>query len=158
MKALTICQPYAHLICLPDDDDRAKRVENRRWPTLYRGPLLIHAGKSREWLELDESQTRDEEYDIPLSEMTFGAIVGVCRLADCFSLEPFTAPLSKRRIPEHALRTRLWLAGHQHVEGPFCFVLAECRKFPEPIPYRGAQGLFEVPGDVVAEQISLVLR
>lgn len=28
-----------------------KRVENREWPTSYRGPLLIHAGKSREWLD-----------------------------------------------------------------------------------------------------------
>lgn len=31
MKALTIFQPYAHLICLPGDDDRSKRVENRTW-------------------------------------------------------------------------------------------------------------------------------
>lgn len=45
MKCLTICQPYAALIMLPDDDDRAKRVENRTWSTNYRGPLLIHAAE-----------------------------------------------------------------------------------------------------------------
>jgi hypothetical protein len=45
MKALTICQPYAHLIVRGE-----KRVENRTWPTRYTGPLAIHAGKSRQWL------------------------------------------------------------------------------------------------------------
>jgi hypothetical protein len=44
-KALTICQPYAELIARGE-----KVIENRTWPTSYRGPLLIHAGKSREWL------------------------------------------------------------------------------------------------------------
>ena len=45
MKALTICQPYPHLIMLGE-----KPVENRTWATSYRGPLAIHAGKSRQWL------------------------------------------------------------------------------------------------------------
>lgn len=148
MKALTICQPYAHLICLPDDDDRAKRVENRTWATSYRGPLLIHAGKSRACLKLSADKSQDEEYRIPVSEMTFGAIVGVCKVVDCFQ--------NVRRDLEAAIHRRPWLAGHQHVEGPSCIVLAECRKFETPIPYRGAQGFFDVPHEVVAEQLGKV--
>lgn len=54
MKALTICQPYPHLICTPQSDlkdgDVRKRVENRTWGTSHRGPLLIHAGRSKAWL------------------------------------------------------------------------------------------------------------
>ena len=46
MKAITICQPYAELILLGQ-----KRVENRVWKPDYFGPLLIHAGKSRTWLD-----------------------------------------------------------------------------------------------------------
>jgi hypothetical protein len=45
MNALSVCQPFASLIISGE-----KRVENRRWSTSYRGPLLIHAGKSRKWL------------------------------------------------------------------------------------------------------------
>ena len=45
MKALTICQPYAEMIA-----NHEKPIENRTWPTSYRGPLAIHAGKSRAWL------------------------------------------------------------------------------------------------------------
>lgn len=158
MTALTICQPYAHLICLPDDDDRAKRVENRRWGTSYRGPLLIHAGKSREWLDLDEDDTCDDTYEIPLSEMAFGAIVGIANLADCVQLVPV---ISQRgflsyNVPNHASRRWPWLACHAHTEGPFCFVLTECRRFKNPIPCRGARGLFSVPREVVSEAIELL--
>lgn len=39
VKALTISQPFAKLIA-----DGEKFVENRGWPTHYRGRLAIHAG------------------------------------------------------------------------------------------------------------------
>ena len=158
VKALTVCQPYAHLICLPDDDKRAKRVENRTWETSYRGPLLIHSGKNRNWLSLDAQKDRDIGYDIPLTDMAFGAVVGVCRLADCFKLEVhFKAGLQTgRTIPQSTLRNHSWLAGHQHVEGPWCFVLTQCRRFAEPIPYRGAQGLFDIPQEVVAAALEAI--
>ncbi len=149
MRALTICQPYAHLIMLPDDHGRVKRVENRNWSTSYRGPLLIHAGKSKDYLSLDPQGIHDVEYMIPFATMTFGAIVGVCNVVDCFSQQ---LPMDR----DCAIRRRPWLAGHEHVEGPFCFVLQECRKFVEPIPYRGAQGFFNVPDELVAEQLSAI--
>jgi hypothetical protein len=50
MKALTICQPFAHLIATGQ-----KIVENRVWSTSYRGMVATHAGKSRDWLsDVDE--------------------------------------------------------------------------------------------------------
>ena len=67
MKALTIRQPWASLIV-----DGEKRVENRTWPTKYRGPLLIHAGKSR--LEVDRDQAR---------RLPFSAIIGQVEVVDC---------------------------------------------------------------------------
>jgi len=44
MKALTICQPYAELICRGK-----KRIENRMHRRFqgFRGPLLIHSGHLR---------------------------------------------------------------------------------------------------------------
>ena len=72
MKALTICQPYATLIVRGE-----KLVENREWPTRYRGRLLIHAGKSRQWLD-DEDEAEFAELGDPL---VFGAVVGEARLA-----------------------------------------------------------------------------
>lgn len=152
MKALTICQPFAALICLPDDDHRAKRVENRKWGTQYRGPLLIHAGKSREWLELDDAGTCDELYELPLADMVFGAIVGVANLADCVALDMYASGI--KRVPDSSFRRWPWLSSHEHTEGPFCFVLTEVRRFETPIPYRGAQGFFDVPREVVANALA----
>jgi len=152
MKALTICQPYAHLICLPDDDDRRKRVENRTWPTNYRGPLLIHAGKSRQWLELNDAGDRDELYDLALEDMQFGAIIGIANLRDCVELRRDAYNGRLLPFPESVQRRWPWLSVHEHTEGPWCWVL-EARRFETPIPYKGAQGIFNVPNEVVEAEV-----
>jgi hypothetical protein len=125
MKALTICQPYASLICLPEADPRHKRIENRTWPTHYRGPLLIHAGKSREWLYNDYN----------LTEMPFGAIVATAKLLNCVTLESIMLGRYDDIYP--------WAKDHMHAEGPWCWILGEVVALPEPIPARGAQGLWD---------------
>ena len=136
MRAITICQPYAHLIVTG-----AKRVENRTWPTRVTGPVAIHAGKSREWLELSDDGTRDEYYDLPLADMAFGAVVGVADLVACLPIEEIRRGDHDARFP--------WLRDHEHAEGPFCFVLENVRRI-EPVPFKGAQGFFFVPDSVRA--------
>ena len=128
MRAITILQPYAHLIVTGE-----KRVENRKWLTTYRGPIAIHAGKSHEWLEGDEVET----------DMAFGAIVGTATLVDCIEIE-------RIRLCELAIVNRFpWITQHEHAEGPFCFVLENVRRCV-PIPFKGAQGLFFVPDSVLS--------
>lgn len=124
MKALTICQPYAHLIAIGE-----KPIENRTWPTAYRGPLAIHAGKSREWL--------DEYDEARYPTMAFGAVVAVANLVACLRLED-SAPWPNR-----------WrhLRDHEHANGPWCFLLANVRRLPTPIPARGAQGFWDWAGE-----------
>lgn len=143
MKAITICQPYAHLIVIGK-----KIVENRTWPTSYRGPLLIHAGKSRDWLELDIGGERDI-YNIRLSDMAFGAIVGRASLTECLSIDQIKRLAEMRPFYQRLLE-------HEHTNGPFCFVLNDIVKFETPIPYRGAQGFFDVPAELVAQQRTAV--
>lgn len=147
MRALTICEPFASLICLPDDDPRMKRVENRGWATKYRGPLLIHAGKNRQWLCTCRSN------GIPESDLTFGAILGIAELRDCVTLLPHNSDAAKM-IPVAAHIRWPWLATHRHTEGPVCLVLQEVRRFKKPIPWNGKQGLFEIPDEIVAEAIA----
>lgn len=135
MKILTICQPFAHLIVTGE-----KRVENRVWATSYRGPLVIHAGKSRDWLEADDAGM-DEEYGIPLTNMAFGAIVGIADLIDCKHIEAI--------LKMGAMNPMSWLQTHEHTEGPWCFVLANVRRLVTPIFYRGAQGLTGIAANVL---------
>lgn len=140
MKALTICQPYAHLICLPEADPRHKRVENRTWATRYRGPIAIHAGKSRSWLDLSADKSIDEEYDIRVADMAFGAVVATANLVACLNIEAIV----HGRYPDKYR----WLATHNHTEGPWCWVLADVKAI-EPIPYTGAQGLWDFPEELI---------
>lgn len=146
MKALTICQPYPYLICLPETDPRHKRVENRTWATNYRGPLAVHAGKSQNWLTIepgDDGKPWDANYEIPLASMEFGAVVATCNLIDCVSIEDV------RRLTIHLKYP--WLGTHRHASGPFCFVLADVKRLEKPIPFRGAQGFFEVPDELLTQ-------
>lgn len=131
MKALTVCQPYPELIL-----SGVKRVENRTWATRYRGPIALHAGKSRAWLAPGE-ETYYETIGKPL---IFGAVIGVVDLVDI----------------EHIDRIRAadgpwagsWLAEHEHAHGPYCWILDRPRRF-KPIPYTGKQGLWQFPDSLL---------
>lgn len=135
MKALTVCQPYADLILLPESDPLRKRVENRTWFMHYRGPLIIHAGKSREWLGFGDDG----------SKRVFGAILGIANVIDCLPISEIEDGKHDERYP--------WIQYHRHTEGPCCVVLTDCKRFAEPIPYRGKQGLFPILEADVLERV-----
>lgn len=93
MKILSIRQPWAWLIV-----NGYKTVENRKWPTLVRGQVLIHAGKE---------MTKPDYWDcvefcarlnigVPQPQvLQRGGIVGVAYLSRCLSKSPnrwFTGP------------------------------------------------------------------
>jgi len=135
MKTITICQPYAELILLGE-----KRVENRVWKPAYCGPLLIHAGKSRTWLD---------SYEPLPTHMDFGGLVGVCELATCFTARAIKA----KKVPRE-----YWdLAEHAHVEGPYCWVLDRVFRFPAMIKLAGRQGLFDVDAADIAPTLQAMV-
>lgn len=115
MKCLSIRQPWAWLIV-----NGMKPVENRTWPTLTRGWIAIHAGKT---LAAPEEQLwiqrQFPSLSVP-SNLVKGHIVGFARLVDC---------VQKHSSP--------WFGG------PFGFVFDRTVRFDGP-PIRGALGLFAV--------------
>lgn len=136
IKCLTICQPYAELIAM-----REKRIENRQWPTGHRGPLIIHAGKSNEWLDPDYT-TQYPNIDPP--RMEFGAVVAVCRLAwvtDETRLHHARFTLADTRFD--------WAWEHEHREGPWYWILESIVRLDDAIPMRGQQGLYDVEPKII---------
>lgn len=132
-RALTIHQPYAELI-----RTGRKRCENRTWMTGYRGPLYIHAGKSRDWLTLDREDKLDTAYNIAIDHMAFGAIVALATLVDCVHIDRVAQPHIAAKYP--------WLEEHEHTHGPWCWILDKVTPLV-PRPWRGAQGLFSIDED-----------
>jgi hypothetical protein len=112
MKALTVCQPWAWALIYGP-----KRIENRTWHTTYRGPLLIHAGKSVDWL----CDALNDGTPVPRRDLVFGAIIGVVDLVACVRPD---------RHPHDPF-----------AEGPWCWVTTHPRPIA-PIYCRGAQGLW----------------
>lgn len=165
MKAITVCQPYAHLICLPESDPRHKRVENRSRRWQYRGPIAIHAGKSHKML-----MRPGDNYGIPIEDMAFGAVVATARLSGCYEIAgksimatgtmtvgsmKFSGVVQHRTYsPQWAVEQWPWLDNHQHVEGPYCLVLTDVKPLKTPVPWRGSLGLFEIPDDVITAPAS----
>lgn len=132
MKALTICQPYPRLIMIGE-----KHVENRTWSTSYRGPLAIHAGKSRLWLTGDDEAAAAAAGD----PLVFGAVVAIAQLEACQQASTIHAGLLDKRFPQ--------LCDRAHCFGPVCWVLTNIRRLAMPLPWRGSQGLFEIPDEVL---------
>ena len=85
MKAITVKQPWAFLIV-----SGLKDIENRTWPTKFRGRVLIHASLdkrlTRESLnviftddQLDRILNKYDDYN----SLGFGAILGSVDIVDC---------------------------------------------------------------------------
>lgn len=144
MKALTVCQPWAHVIV-----HGPKRVENRTLATRYAGPLLIHAGLSRSWLEFWDADLWQERYGCahPTDrEMAFGAIVGYATLLGCLNYAERHAAIDFRQNVRQFFDSRF-------AEGPFLWCLSDVHAFAEPIPCRGARNVWDVPPDIAAKVI-----
>jgi len=78
LPALSVRQPWAWLIV-----NGVKDIENRPGRTHLRGPLLIHAGLSREgYTKNIEWVERKHGISVPLG-LDFGGIVGVVDVIDC---------------------------------------------------------------------------
>ncbi len=95
MKILSIRQPWAYLIT-----QGSKNIENRSWPTKYRGPVLIHAS-------LNINRKACAGHGLNPKTLQTGGVVGTADIVDC--------------VTKHRSR---WF------EGPYGFVLKNRRPLP----------------------------
>jgi hypothetical protein len=160
MKAMTIQNPYSHLIITPQEQlpDGAirKRVENRSWipqSVMMRVPFAIHAGVSMDWFRFGdwplELPRKAKLSDVP--QMAFGAVVGVAEIVQCFHVNQ----IRTGQVPAEYQ----WLCDHKHVSGPYCFVLDNVVALEHPVKCVGQQKFFTLPSSVearVMEQIGVL--
>lgn len=135
MKAISLWQPWASAMALG-----LKRIETRHWSTNVRGPVAIHAAKRWTGEEREFAQDMVERYQVTeLLSPPLGAIVAVGFL---FSV--------------HRTDQLLDLASAQEQDwgnyGPerFGWRFRDIVRLAEPIPFKGAQGFFDVPDEVLA--------
>lgn len=136
MKCISLWQPWATLLA-----HGKKRVETRSWATRHRGPVLIHA--SKKWNQQLADLCRQPPFRSTIAEIgrafefEFGALLGIANIHDCRQAAEWSPQVSdvERAFGDYSV-------------GRFCWLMDGFRPFAVPIPYRGFQGLFDVPADV----------
>jgi hypothetical protein len=116
VKILSIGQPWAHLVARG-----SKNIENRAWPTSYRGPVLIYAS-----LALDRAAC--EKHGIALQDLQRGGIIGIAEITDC--------------VPAHASR---WF------EGPYGWILRKRKPLPFLRWPNSTMGLRDAPKGLITK-------
>ena len=118
MKYISIKQPWAWLIVSGQKD-----IENRDWPTRFRGQIALHAGKhvpAEIDLLLIEARFGVK---IPREELKFGGVVGVAEISDC--------------VRHH---------DSQWFSGEYGFVIKNARPVTF-VPWKGNTGIQNLPFD-----------
>jgi activating signal cointegrator 1 len=149
-KALTLHEPWAMFVRVG-----LKRFETRSWQTSYRGPLLIHASANeslvdqtledpcirpafdRLWRQV--RQARPDASILLHRTLYPGHVVALVELADVFptvGLFPSDATPDERALGD-------WSPGR------FAWKLDAIRPLWKPIRWRGKQGLWTAPPDLV---------
>lgn len=148
MKALTAYQPHASLVAIG-----AKKIETRSWYTSYRGPLAIHAsanyrgpGRDLPWQEPFKSALRQFWQDSGGIRLPFGSIIAVCNLVNC--LQVFSNGKTSAILDDG----KTTITGNEYAFGDFragryAWLLENVRQV-EPVPCKGRQRLWDVPGEV----------
>lgn len=153
MKAITLTQPWASLVAVG-----AKRIETRSWSTPYRGPLAIHAAKGLASvgghnglidLCLNEPFASvlargGKGLLVPGQDLPLGAVVATCTLIDCIHITAEDNDANLAAFRAHAAEHDR--AFGDYTLGRYMWLLADVVALPEPIPARGALGLWDWPG------------
>lgn len=158
MRALTLTQPWATLVAIG-----AKKIETRSWNTPHRGQLLIHAAKGYTGLsgpagfigccanEPFRSVLRQaglSHRDIPRS-----VIIAVCDLIDVriIGVETNGDPT----VLADDMLSFTPILGNEHAfgnyaAGRYAWLLGNVRTLPEPVPCKGALGLWTPDAATIA--------
>jgi len=153
---LPLWQPWASLVV-----HGAKRVETRHWPapaSIIGERIAIHATKTRAELgmaRVDPFRTvmRDLlERGIALmdpqdpTELPLGALIGTVVVTGCNRMTIASTTALEHQDPvEYAF-------GH-HAPGRYAWALADPQPLPTPVPWRGSQGIFSVPAEVLGIRV-----
>lgn len=171
MKAISLWQPWASLI------GRGKSIETRSWQVReehFPMTVAIHAAKHWTQAELElchtdpfykalslglrENQSGDFYFDEMLKKrLPLGAIVATAKLVRCIPTEQVYPAMNLPEVPWYRGNLGKVYAGENefafgnYAPGRFAWLLNDIRILPEPIPFKGSQGFFEVPDDLLGE-------
>lgn len=160
MKTITIKQPWAFLIV-----KGIKPIENRTWPTKFRGRVLIHAGAKTVHQSRSTSPIfTDAQYSDIKTKMgsnndevlyytwercgfpdrIISSIVGSVEIVDC--VVNYTSIWAEHGSKKETRKNKGGVVFIDEIEIPvYNWILANPILFPEPIPAKGKLSFWDYP-------------
>ncbi|RJQ04850.1 MAG: 2-oxoglutarate dehydrogenase E1 [Bacillota bacterium] len=169
IRGLSLTQPHASLVSI-----EAKKIETRSWSTSYRGWLAIHAAKGfPAWARalcleepfhshlqrhlLPQADPKTSYLINPADGLPLGVIVAVTEVYDCRpTSRPMCGTFAEAWV--NKLSEQEYAFG-DYSRGRHGLFLRNTHRLPEPIPCKGALGLWRLPPDVeqrIREQLPAV--
>jgi hypothetical protein len=143
VKALPLWQPWASLVAVG-----AKRIETRHWraPASLMGQrIAIHATKRTSELWLCEEEPFSEY--VVADELPLGAVIATVVLDRCREMTAESIATLERANPHEA-------AFGLYEVGRFAWVLRDVERLAVPVPFRGSQGIFDVPDHLLGAAVA----
>lgn len=150
MKAITIRQPWASLIAFGD-----KIYETRSWPTKYRGPIAIHAGKNLDKdafrylitpLATMEQLQKCGITPYTVDDLPYGAVIAMADLVEVWQILHRAGDIiavSTSGGDSLFMPTEKEKAFGHWGNGSYAWELRNIRVLSKPIPAKGKQSLWE---------------
>lgn len=137
VRGLSLTRPWPWAF---DNGPIHKRIENRSWKApasiISTHKVALHAAKS--WCEYDrEFISKVTELDCPPRDQHPDSILfAVCDITRCFEYERAFGSSHQRIREREAIPQDIWAFGE------WCWVVENYVKLIEPVPCKGAQGLW----------------
>lgn len=136
MKALSLTQPWASLIV-----NRHKHIETRDWRTNFVGRIAIHASKANTASDRDYAGELFKQGLVePVTHMPHGAIIGTAYVMGCRVTTDIVSQIGAREQ-----------SFGDYGPNRFAWFLTDAYRLEQPIPCKGALGLWTVPPDIVTQ-------
>lgn len=131
MKVISLQEPYATFIA-----KGYKLIETRSWQTNYRGEILIHASKSKNFL----NKIKNPEVLNLLNKvnLNYGKIICKAELVDCIEMtESFIEEIKNNNKEEYLLGV--------YEKGRYAWILRNVQLLDRPIEANGKLNIWEYP-------------
>ena len=155
MKAISLLQPWATLVAL-----KLKTIETRthgRFASLWGERVAIHAAK-----KIDEAVFSDHHIIEMILEKSGGPLERLTHVNNLiYASRMFAGKIlctaqvfNARWAPDvdFEMRENWNKQALCEVAGKYCLFLGDIKILKKPIPYKGRQGIFEVPEEVINDQ------
>lgn len=155
VRTITLWQPWASLMAI-----EAKKFETRHWATAYRGPLAIHAAKTKKGRASCHrliTNTLTHAGYATFDHLPFGCVLALMNLKDIYSTDTLMKPRPISPMSMARFVTEKEIAFGDWSDGRYAWEMEMVHRYDPPIPARGYQGFWWWEPPTIEERVDMIM-